>query len=116
MDETITPQEQPEPAQGQAGKSKARRFFDFPLIALLSGLLSFIAAGITIGLILFAVAAIAGISDMETAPVWLTDYLSAILMTIGAVMVAKFSLRYLGDIPLEEASEAVVAISGLGKP
>ncbi|GAB5351214.1 CPBP family intramembrane glutamic endopeptidase [Qipengyuania sp. 483] len=102
MDETITPQEQPETAKVQTGKSKARRFFDFPLIALLSGLLSFVVAGITVGLILYAVAAIAGIPDMETAPVWLSDYLSAILLAIAAVMVAKFSLRYLGAEPRDD--------------
>ena len=74
MDETrtqqdITQHEQADTAKERRGESKARRFFDFPLVALLSGLLSFLAAGITIGLILYVVAAIAGISDMETAPV-----------------------------------------------
>ena len=102
MQQDIAQPEQADTAKERRGKSKARRFFDFPLIALLSGLVSFLAALITIGLIIFAVAAIAGISDLEAAPVWLSDHLSAILMTIGAVMVAKFSLRHLGAEPRDD--------------
>ena len=82
-------------------KTLGRRIFEFPLVALLLGLLTFVALGFVIGLSYMGLVQLTG-ADLEAPPEWLGTYLPAILLTIGSIVVLKLVLRTLGEHPQDD--------------
>ncbi|MBX7540157.1 CPBP family intramembrane glutamic endopeptidase [Qipengyuania sphaerica] len=85
-----------------AGKSTWRKIYEFPLVALLLGLLAFLAFGAVLGLSFGGIMDAAGYQDADAAPEWLSAYLPGLLLAAGSVLLVKLVIRRLGAEPRDD--------------
>ena len=86
-----------------------RRITEFPLVALVLGLLAFALLSALLALMAMGLANVFGIEHIRDMPDWVSSYLRPILVTLGAIAVLKFMIRRLGaekrdDLPFDARS------------
>ena len=84
-----------------------RRIWQYPLVALIAGIAVFALLMMFIYGVIGGIAAIARLPMDGTGPAWFVDYVPAVLLTFGSILVLKVAIRHLGaeprdDLPFDE--------------